>query len=120
MLAPFTLAVFAVLAAGFLTLAVLPAVAKSFVTAVAGLAIGCAIMFVAAGVGLVVQYQTPCASAHAWPSGALSYGSDCVTTTPCASSKVAWPLVLLILRPVSLAYSARKLLAGITSPAGST
>jgi hypothetical protein len=33
---------------------------------------------------------------------------------------VAWPLVLLILRPVSLAYSARKLLAGITSPAGST
>ena len=84
------------------TLAVVLADVTTRFTAVAGSLMGWAMMLVAAADGLVVQYQTPFASAQAWPSGAESYESDCATTAPEPSSRAAWPLVLLMLKPVSL------------------
>lgn len=61
----------------------------------------CTITLVSFGVSLFVQYQDPCASAHAIPSLALVYASLLLISVPVWSSNAAWLPVLLMLRPVS-------------------
>ena len=64
-------------------------------------ATACFTMFAASGVGWVVQYHVPLASAHACPSLAVPYALVADNGLPNGSSRSAWPLVLLRLRPVS-------------------
>ncbi len=52
------------------------------------------------GVGLVVQYHLLFASAHAWPSLAVPYVSLADIELPKGSNNLAWPPLLLKLRPV--------------------
>lgn len=76
--------------------------------------------FVAAGVGVALQYHMPLASAQDVPSLAVVYTSVRLKTVPRGSISLAWPPLLLMERPVSMEKKILNEFAGINVPSGMT